>query len=215
MDQTSYLTAGGIWGATSGFLIAAGNNVQPTEDRYSWGVGGGLIGLSLATLAVTQSTMDDGDATLVHSGGALGLAFGAATQYLYEGSTGGTPYTGMGYGSAIGLAGAGFLATQVTLSPSRMLLIDLGAGGGALIGAAAGSPLVFNNQTEGNTRAWLSITAGGALLGGGLAWWLTRDSSPASHALLQWGTPTAGVIATTPTRTGTTPVYGAAWSGSF
>jgi hypothetical protein len=62
-----YLTGGAFWGATSGLLIAAGGNVQPTQDRYTWGVGGGLIGLSLATLAVTQSTMDDGDATLVHS----------------------------------------------------------------------------------------------------------------------------------------------------
>lgn len=210
-----YLTAGGVWGATSGFLIAAGNDVQPANDRYSWGVGGGLIGLSLATLAVTQSTMDDGDATLVHSGGALGLAIGAATQYLYEGSTGSTPYSGMGYGAAIGLAGAGFLATRVTLSPSRMLLINLGAGGGALLGAAAGSPLVFNNQTEDNTRAWLSTTLGGALIGGGIAWWLTRDMGPSSHALLQWGTPSAGVIATSQTRTGAAPVYGAAWSGSF
>jgi hypothetical protein len=74
---------------------------------------------------------------------------------------------------------------------------------------------VFNNQTESNTRAWLSTTVGGALVGGGLAWWFTRDMAPSSHALLQWGTPSAGVIATTPTRTGTAPVYGAAWSGSF
>ncbi len=210
-----FLTSGAIWGAGSGFLLAAGQDVQPANDRYSWGVGGGLIGLSLATFALTQSTPDDGDAVLVHSGGALGLAFGAATQYLYEGSTGSTPYTGMGYGAAIGVAGAGFLATRITLSPSRMLLIDVGAGGGALIGAAAGSPLVFNNQTEANTRAWLSTTLGGTLLGGGLAWWLTRDSAPSSHALLRWGTPMAGVIATSPTRTGTTPVYGAGWTGSF
>jgi hypothetical protein len=209
------LTGGAIWGAASGFLIAAGQNVQPTNDRYSWGVGGGLIGLSLATFALTQSTMDEGDATLVHSGGALGLAFGAATQYLYEGSTTATPFTGMGFGAAIGVVGTGFLATRVTLSPSRMLLIDLGAGGGALIGAAAGSPLVFNNQTEANTRAWLGTTLGGTLVGGGLAWWLTRDGAPSSRALLQWGTPTAGVIATTPTRTGTTPVYGVGWSSPF
>jgi hypothetical protein len=210
-----FLTSGAIWGAGAGFLIAAGQDVQPTNDRYSWGVGGGLIGLSLATFALTRSNMDDGDAVLVHSGGALGLAVGAATEYLYEGTTTGTPYNGMGYGAAIGVAGAGFLATQVTLSPSRMLLIDLGAGGGALIGAAAGSPLVFNNQTESHTRAWLSTTLAGTVLGGGLGWWLTRDMGPSSHALLRWGTPSAGVIATTPTRTGTTPVYGAAWSGSF
>ena len=59
-----FLTSGAIWGAGAGFLIAAGQDVQPTNDRYSWGVGGGIIGLSLATFALTQSNMDDGDAVL-------------------------------------------------------------------------------------------------------------------------------------------------------
>jgi hypothetical protein len=215
-----YLSAGAVWGATGGLLIAAGRDVQPDGDRYSWGVGGGLLGISLATVALTRTSMDDGQATLAHSGGALGLAFGAATQYLYNGSTTTTPYTGMGYGSVIGLVGAGALATQVSVSPSRMLLIDVGAGGGALIGAAAASPLVVSNQGvvdnqgQSNTRGWLAATVGGALLGGGLVWWLTRDAPPSQHS---WnlGAPSAGVIATTPTRTGTAPVYGAAWSGSF
>lgn len=232
-----YLSAGAFWGTTGGLLLAAGQDVQPTGDRYSWGVAAGLVGLSLATVAVTQSSMDDGDATLAHSGGIFGLAFGAATEYLVNGTTTGTPYGGMGAGTAIGVTGAGLLATAVTLSPSRMLLIDLGAGGGALIGAAAASPLVtLANQTAGNTRGWLSATMGGALVGGGLAWWLTRDSGggdahgrgagpqapgsrPASgsgwSAWTSWGTPTAGVIATSQTRTGEVPVYGAAWSGSF
>ncbi len=207
--------AGAVWGAASGLLVATGRNVQPTDDRYSWGVGGGLLGLGLATLAVTQSSMDDGDATLVHSGSALGLAFGAATQYLVDGSTTSSPYTGMGWGAAAGLVGAGALAWRVNVSPSRMLLIDVGVGGGALVGAAAGSPLVFNNQTPDNTRAWLGLTLGGGLLGGGLSYWLTRDLLPSTRALLRFGSPGAGVIATSPTRTGEVPVYGASWSGAF
>jgi hypothetical protein len=217
-----YLSSGPIWGATSGFLIAAGRDVQPTEDRYSWGVGGGLIGLSLATFALTRTSMDDGDATLAHSGGALGLVWGAAAQYIYQGSTAATPYSGMGYGSALGVIGAGVLATQVTLSPSRVLLIDLGAGGGALLGAAAASPLVFVNQDQGNnsqdeakTRAWLSVTVAGSVLGGGLAWWLTRESPSPQRPAWRYGSPSAGVIGSTPTRGGSTPVYGAVWSGAF
>src|ERR1019366_4530472 len=148
---------------TSGFLIAAGQDVQPLTDRYSWGVGGGFLGLGLATLALTRTTMDDGDATLTHSGGALGLLLGGTVDWIARGVTTVTPYSGMGYGSAIGLVGAGFLATQVTVSPSRVLLIDLGAGGGALVGAAAASPLIFQdqtifpnpNQTQDKTRGWL------------------------------------------------------------
>jgi len=219
-----YLSAGPIWGAASGFLIAAGRDVEPSSDRYSWGVGGGLIGLSLATFALSRTSMDDGDATLAHSGATLGLVWGAATQYIWQGSTTTTPYTGMGYGSAIGVVGAGVLATQVTLSPSRVLLIDVGAGGGALLGAAAASPLLFVNkdptssiQDAASTRAWLSITVAGSVLGGGLAWWLTRDGSPkpAAAAALKWGTPSAGIIGSTPTPSGATPVYGAVWSGAW
>ncbi|HTQ44602.1 MAG TPA: hypothetical protein VMI75_17700 [Polyangiaceae bacterium] len=211
-----YLAAGAIWGTTAGFFIADGHNVQPTDDRYAWGMGGGLIGLGLATFALTRTTMDDGDATLAHSGGALGLAYGAAAEYLVNGSTSGTPYTGMGYGAAIGLVGAGLLATQVSLSPSRMLLIDVGAGGGALLGAAAASPLVFENQTEANVRGWVSATVAGSIVGGGLAWWLTRDRHPDSKAsFLRLGTPSAGVIGASATSTGWQPAYGISWSSRW
>jgi hypothetical protein len=222
-----YLGAGAGWAAASGFLIAAGHDVQPLTDRYSWGVGGGFIGIGLATLALTRTTMDDGDATLVHSGGALGLLVGGTIDWIARGSTTVTPYSGMGYGSAIGLVGAGFLATRVTLSPSRMVLIDLGVGGGALVGAAAASPLIFQgqsifedpNQSQGKTRGWLSATLAGSLVGGGVAWWLTRNVDRADKLRASgWslpGMPTAGVIGSSATRTGATPVYGVAWSGSL
>jgi hypothetical protein len=220
-----YLAAGAGWAATSGFLIAAGRDVQPLTDRYSWGVGSGFIGIGLATLALTRTSMDDGDATLAHSGGALGLLMGGTIEWLGRGSTTVTPYSGLGYGSAIGVVGAGILATQVTLSPSRMVLIDLGVGGGALVGAAAASPLIFQdptifqspNQSQGKTRGWLSATIGGSLAGGGLAWWLTRnvDKGEKRGAFGIPGTPSAGVIASTPTRKGEIPVYGVAWSGGL
>jgi hypothetical protein len=217
-----YLTGGGAWAATSGFLIAAGQNVQPSADRYAWGVSGGLAGIALATFALTRTSMDEGDATLVHSGGALGLLVGGATEFIWLGSTTATPYTGMGYGSAIGLVGAGILATQVQVSPSRMLLIDIGTGGGALLGAAAASPLVFENKTEANIRGWLSATVAGSVAGGLLTWWLTREASPnanAGHASgpdrSLPGTPTLGILGMSRSRSGSAPVYGIGWSESF
>jgi hypothetical protein len=212
-----FLAAGGWWGAASAFLLAAGAEVEPLDDRYAWGAGGGLIGVSLATVALTKVKMDDGDAMLAHSGGALGLLLGGATELLYRGATAAevTPYTGMGYGTAIGLVAAGTLATQVTLSPSRVLLIDLGVGGGALLGAAAASPLIFQNATKGRTRGWLSATMAGSLVGGAVAWWVTRDSAASQSPSWLRGVPTAGVIGESPSRGGDRPILGVAWAGEL
>jgi hypothetical protein len=209
-----YLTAGAGWGSAAGVLIAAGQNVQPSTDRYSWGVGGGFIGLGLASFALTRTSMDEGDATLVHSGAALGLLAGGTIDWIGKGTTAETPYGGMGFGAGAGLLGAGLLAAVTTTSPSRVMLIDLGAGGGALAGAAAGSPLIFQNQTPGNVRGWLGITLGGSVVGGGIAWWLTRDTSKKA-AWLPAGRPLAGVIGTSATRKGEEPIVGVGWSGGF
>src|SRR6185369_2651058 len=103
----------------------------------------------LATFALTRHPMDEGDAVLAHSGAGLGLALGGLTDLAYRGTTEAVPYTGAGYGSEIGLVGAGILSTQVRVSPSRVLLVDLGVGLGGLAGAAAASPLLFGDITEG------------------------------------------------------------------
>ena len=123
----------------------------------------------------------------------------------------------MGYGTAIGVVAAGFLATQVTVSPSRVLLIDLGAGGGALLGAAAASPLIFRNLTESRTRAWFATAIGGSVVGGVAAWWLTRESAAAAAKKTAWryGAPNAGVLGASETPRGATPIYGLSWSGEF
>ncbi|MGO8997166.1 MAG: hypothetical protein ACLQVI_27945 [Polyangiaceae bacterium] len=212
-----FLAAGAWWGAGAGVLIATGQNA-PASNTFAYGVGTGLGGIALATFALTRSRMDEGDALLAHSGGALGLFVGGLIDMAYQGTTNETPYTGAGYGAAIGVVGAGALATVVQVSPSRVILIDTGAALGALAGAAAGSPLVFQNVTETKSRAFVATTLGGTVIGGTLAWVLTKDSKPKANAgnpFLLPGMPTAGVIGASETKTGAVPAYGMGWTGSF
>jgi hypothetical protein len=212
------LAGAGWWGAAAGVAIANGRHVQPLTDRYAWGVGGGLIGISLGTFALTRGKADEGDAVLVNSGAALGLGFGALAELFYVGDIENrTPYTGAGYGTAIGLVAGGTLATVVQVSASRVLLIDLGAGLGAASGAALASPLVFEDVTRDKTRGFVAATAGGMLVGGSIAWLLTRErgsTAPASKNEPHM-TPFGGVVGASATREGSVPAYGAGLRGTW
>jgi hypothetical protein len=212
-----YLAAGAWWGAGAGILIANGAPSLSSGDPYTWGVVGGLGGLTLATVALTRKTIDEGGAALTHSGAGLGFVVGGLGEFFYKGSTVIRPYTGSGYGAAVGLVGAGAAAEFVQVSASRVLLVDLGAGLGGLAGAATASPLVFRDVTAGSARGFVAATIGGTLVGGGVGWYLTRGDSKASKkARIPFDAmPTAGVIGESSTRTGSVPVYGVGLSGGF
>ena len=215
------LASAAWWGTAAGVAIANGRHVQPLTDRYAYGVGGGLIGLSLATFSLTRGKADEGDAVLVNSGAALGLGLGALADFFYAGDIETrTPYTGAGYGTAIGLLAGGTLATFVQVSPSRVLLVDLGAGLGAAAGAAVASPLVFEDVTPAKTRGFVAATAGGMLLGGTVAWWLTRERAAApagkpATPLAERVLPFGGVIGSSATPEGSVPAYGAGLRGTW
>ena len=208
------------WGTAAGVLLANGQHVQPLDDRYAWGVGGGLIGITLATFSLTRGHADEGDAVLTNSGAAVGLGLGALGDFFYRGNIQDhTPYTGAGIGSAAGLLAGGTVAAFAQVSPSRVLLIDLGAGLGAAAGAAVGSPLVFENVTEGKARGFVGLTAGGTLLGGGIAWFLTRSPKTAPPKELppktSRMTPYGGVVGNSQTREGNMPAYGIGVRGTW
>lgn len=211
------LAGGAWWGTAAGILIANGRKV-PLTDRYAWGVGGGLIGLGLATFSLTRSTADEGDAVLVHSGAGLGLGLGALSDYFYHADLNRAPYSGAGYGSAIGLVAGGTLAKLMDVSASRVLLVDLGAGLGAMTGAAIGSPLVFENVTPEKTRGFVAATFGGTLVGGAAAWWFTRDRpqvpGPRRNASIRV-VPYGGTVGASATRDGAVPAYGFGVRGTW
>jgi hypothetical protein len=181
-----FLSAGLWWPTSTAQLLAANHGVAKSE-RHVYSVVSGTAGAALAVAAMSLSDIDEGDAALVHSGGALGLGLGGLTQLFLEGRTKKTPSGGMGYGGALGALGAGVLATQVRVRPSRVLFVDVGATLGALAGAAAGSPLLLvdEDETKGRTRAWLGSIFTGTVVGAGLGWLATaKASSQPSRAAL-------------------------------
>ncbi len=179
------IAGGAWWGVFSGLQLAIGRDVRPVGDRYAFGLAGGLIGTTLAVTAVSVTRYDDGDAALVHSGAAFGALGGGLIDLLARGSLNAAPETGLGYGTGIGLLVGGGLAAAIRTSAQRVMLIDLGAGLGALGGASIGAlinPRVFREDTPGKTRLFLGTVLGGALIGGGLSWLFTRNHTPTPAA---------------------------------
>lgn len=211
-----YLSAGTWWPTASGLLLAESYGVNPSSDRYVYGLVGASAGITLATVSLTFKGMSEGGATLAHSGGAFGLLLGGMAQLAYEGRTDTTPSRGMGYGAGAGVLVAGALATQVQVAPSRVLLVDLGAVLGGLTGAAAASPLVFgDNKTETKDRVWLASVAAGTVAGAGVALFVTRPQSSPQVGRLHLQ-PYGGIIGQSVTRNGQhAPVVGAGVNGTW
>jgi hypothetical protein len=173
-----YLAAGVYWPGAAGFLLAHGYGTEP-DHRYAYGLMGATAGVGLGTVALaTGGRMSEGGAVLTHSGGALGMLFGAMTEIGIEGSSDGTPARGMGYGTGAGVLAAGIAATQVDVTASRMLLLDLSVTLGWLGGAAIASPLlVVEDPDETKLRLWLGATALGAVAGGFIGWFATENDT--------------------------------------
>ena len=216
-----FMSAGAVWPTAGGLLLAKGRNIQPESDRYTVGLVSGLGGLALASVALSFRGMGDAGAAVAHSGGALGMGFGAGTELLWRGTTSDTPYSGMGYGAIAGTVVAGAIGTQVRGSPSRVLMIDVGAGLGAVAIAAVASPLLIgDNVSPSRQRVWVGSAMSGAVAGGMIAWWLTTSPAGVSSRTSAWtqryGVPQAGVIGVSQAADGTrAPALGVGWSGSF
>jgi len=211
-----YLAAGAGWGAASGFFMSSAGDVQPLNSRYLWGAGAGLSGVTLSIIALTQKHIDDGGALLTHSGGAVGLYLGSAIELMYKGSFDRPPPTGQSIGSALGVVSAGIVATQLKVTPSRVLLLDLGIGLGGLVGAAATSWLLVDNPSTGDVQGFLSATLGGSVIGAVTAAILTRSRKTAPPAPTHaFGEPVIGPIGLTQSRTGAVPILGLGWRGEL
>ena len=213
-----YLSAGMVWPALGSWMLAKGRDVQPASDRHTWGVVGGFAGVTLASFSLSFAGMSTGGAVVAQSGGLLGMALGAGTELAIRGRTDVTPYQGIGYGAIAGVLVGGTMGRWVQDSPARTVMIDIGAGIGALSLAAVGSPLLISDATEQRQRIWVLLTMSGAIAGGATAYWMTQSASGArtTAGLPINGHPIAGVMGQSQRADGAfVPIYGAGWSGRF
>ncbi|MBN1607065.1 MAG: hypothetical protein JW940_10565 [Polyangiaceae bacterium] len=190
-----FLSAGTWWPMASGVLLANAYRVEPVTDRYVYGLTGAAAGLTLAATTIAIRPIREGGAAMAHSGGAMGTLLGGLAYLVYKGDTEAFPSRGMGYGAAGGVLLAGALATRLEIPASRVLMIDLGAGLGALTGAAVAAPVLFvdDRSSKRRNRIWLASIAGGMLVGGTAAAWITRsDTARPSRSSVAF--PFAGVM---------------------
>jgi len=202
-----YLSAGMWWPLASGVLLAQSYGVKQ-DNVHLYGLVGAGAGLTLATTAVATHTISEGGAVLAHSGGAFGALLGAMTDAAIRGTTGESLKRGIGYGTGIGVVLGGAMATQVSITPSRALLVDLSASLGAVAGAALASPLLLVNESDpARTRLWLASAGAGTIAGGIVGWYATASSVPAppekrsALSILPYG----GIM---PSKTGSTVTFG-------
>lgn len=226
-----YLVSGGWWPTIAGHLIFEGRFGDVTggtalsDERWAFGLIGGTAGITLATLGLTVRGMSEGGALLAHSGGGLGLVLGGIAELAVRGDIYSVPFAGMGYGAGLGWLAAASAAVIVRPSPSRVLSVDLGAIVGGLGGAALASPLLFDEPTPGQQRAWLAATAGGSLVGAGVAWYMTRaprapssslkkaGDGPRSDVASLVGVPLPGILGESAAGGRRAPVLGVSWQG--
>jgi hypothetical protein len=217
-----FLAAGAWWPTIAGHMIYEGRFAPQAgefDERWSFGLIGGVTGIALSTLALSLHGVGEGSAVLAHSGGGFGLALGGLTELAVRGDVSQTPFTGMGYGAGLGWLAAAAIATHVEVSASRVLAVDLGALLGGLGGAALASPLMFGTTGPDRRRGWLGATAGASLLGGGMAWYISRSSSPRNgpKPLVasidpRW-IPSVGLLGESAAVDERAPIVGVTWQG--
>jgi hypothetical protein len=213
-----YFAAGAWWPTLAGHLIFQGRfaATRADSDRWVFGLLGGGLGATIATLGLTLHGMSDGDAAIAHSGGGLGLMLGALIEIGARGDVHQVPFSGMGYGAGLGWLGAAALATQLHVDPLRVVAVDGGFALGGLAGAALGSPLLLGNPTAARQRAWAGVTAGSAVAGGvafgALGAALTR---PRRNETRSAGMPLFGVIGESQAGSRSAPILGLGYAGSI
>jgi hypothetical protein len=173
--EARYVWAAGTWPTIAALLIAS-ERLDGETSPHLFGIVGAATGLSLGALSLSLGDLKSGGDDLAHSGAGFGALLGALGEMMIKGDTQLTPLTGIGAGMGVGVVAAGAIAPQVEVSRSRVLFSDLSATLGALLGAALASPILVGDRvTKSEHRIFLGSTATGALAGGAVGIWVTRE----------------------------------------
>lgn len=200
-----YIAAGTWWPAAATALLTAGYDTKPSSDRYAFAATAGAAGTGLAAVRLARGSVSEGGAVATHSGALAGGFVGGMTELFVRGESSRTPYKGAGYGVGAGVLVMGIVGPMLKVEENRVLMVDLGLGLGALLGAAAGSPLLVRDASKTQRRGWAAATVAGGGIGAVLAGIATRPDT----AKLPFS-PGFGLVATGPRGE---PVYGVTASG--
>ncbi len=216
VGEAWYLSAGAWWPAFGGAMLAGAKSNTGPAEQYEGGLIGAGAGLTLASVALAlRRGTTEGGALIAHSGGAFGTFFGGMIEYAVRGSTERDPSVGLGYGAALGAMTGGALALAVRATPSQVILVDLGAGLGALAGAAVTSPFLFKEDKSTNDRVFVIGTMATTVVGGLVGAWYAHRGG-AGRAAAPPVLPYATMVGGAPTRDGTTaPGFGFGVQGAF
>ncbi len=212
-----YFAAGAWWPSLAGHMIYQGRFApRSPNDRWVFGLLGGVAGAGIATLGLTLGSMSEGGVALAHSGGGFGLAFGALLEIVARGDAKAVPFSGMGYGAGIGWLAAAALATRVQLSAARVLSADVGAIVFGLAGAGAASPLLVTAHGDPmKQRAWAAITLGASVTGAIVGGFVGKRFEGSRRRTGADGAPLFGIIGESAVGEVRAPVFGAGWQGTL
>jgi len=178
------LSAGAVWGM---YNFAHIGNVFTGEetngnDIYRSMALGGLAGGGLAHLYVRKFEPTEGEVAVVNSGSLIGTGAGLMLGVAMDPPRGDAYSINATLGSLAGIGAGIYFRDDLVATPKRMVMVNLGALGGALV------PWVFvypflDGQDGGDyqTAGFLSALS----MGGGayLAWRFTKDEVPADDVL--------------------------------
>jgi hypothetical protein len=159
-----FFAAGAWWPTLAGHLVFQGrfSATRADSERWVFGLIGTGVGGSLATLGLALHPMSDGGAIVAHAGGALGLSLGALVELGVTRDAHQVPFSGMGYGAALGwLAGAAIAVNvrplwRVQTSAFTNGMPILGVLGESRVGARS-APILglgYGGSVEGMMRAF-------------------------------------------------------------